>query len=261
MQVIANSEPPKICNMDTKKFWEERLEKGINLTTTGHRAFSLEYNQWLYQAQVDCLDDLIQENKLQVAGASLLDIGCGGGFFIDYFVQKGVPEVTGIDITRQSIEYLRGVYPSFSFFESDIASSELPIKGPFKIITAISVMFHIVEDQKFQKAIENIAAFLEPGGVLILCDAFHRPWHPVPGHVQMRSLADYTDSLNSNNLEIVDLKTAYFFLNRVFVPWLGPKIINTFHLGHSLYRLDSHLRRMKKQSGAGIKFLLARKKS
>lgn len=246
--------------MDTKKFWEDRLSKGVGIQQTGHRAFSLEYNQLLYKVQADCLDELIQKNHIIAKNASYLDVGCGGGFFIEYFAQKGASPIFGIDITKQSIEHLQSIYPDYSFFESDISASHLPVNGSFSIITAISVMYHIIDNEKFQIALSNMCSLLQPGGYLILYDTFAKHLSPSPNHVRLRDFSKYKSILESQKVQVLEIKPAYYFLNRSFIPFLGPKIINFLKLGQVFYDIDKRLRCSGKGNLGGTKFLLAQKK-
>lgn len=244
--------------MDTKKFWEDRLSKEISLQTTGHRAFNAEYNDWLYKAQIDSLDLLLQKNQVQTEGASLFEVGSGGGFFIEYFRGKGVSHVVGLDIAKPSVEFLRQKYPTYQFFHADIATDQMPIQGRFDLVTALNVLFHIVDEVKFHQAICNMRTLAKPGGYLILCDTFEPPLTPNRKHVRNRALSSYQSVFKEQGITILDTIPMYYFLNRVFIPFFGPKVINLLGLGHSFYKMDTTLRVQRKPNFGGIKLLLAR---
>ncbi len=228
--------------MNTKEFWENRLAQGIDLRTTGHRAFNISYNQWLYQAQKDRLDLLLAENRVPLNNdTTLLDIGSGWGYFVEYFIDKGVNSIEGIDIAKPSVEYLQQKYPQLAFYQADISANALPTHKNFDLVSAFSVVFHIVDDKKFRQALLNMVELIKPGGYLIICDAFEKKIIPTPWHVRFRTLAAYEEILQPTEMRIIDLLPQYFFMNRTFFPKIGPWIINQFNLGKYIYLLDKKI--------------------
>ena len=58
-----------------------------------------------------------------------------------------------------------------SVLMEDITSAEFStgvIGGPVDYITAIGVMFHIVDDERWKRAVQNLAAVLKPDGVMFI---------------------------------------------------------------------------------------------
>src|SRR3990172_1207342 len=100
-----------MTKFNPSKYWEDRLAKNINLRGTGHRAFNLRYNEYLYKTQEDAMDILLDESKVDPKNKKILDIGSGNGFYIKYFLDKGAANVWGLDITEASVNYLRTKYP------------------------------------------------------------------------------------------------------------------------------------------------------
>ena len=138
--------------LDTRAYWETRLSGRPNLRGTGHRAFSLDYNTWLYQAQLDCLRLVFARHAVTVRGRSVLDVGSGTGFYIRYYVEQGARPVTGLDITEISVRYLQNAYPQQCFVTGDITAPHLPVSPSFHLISAISVLYHILDDALFERA-------------------------------------------------------------------------------------------------------------
>lgn len=247
--------------MNTKDFWENRLAQGIDLHTTGHRAFDLPYNQWLYQAQKDRLDLLLTKNQVPInKNTSLLDIGSGWGYFVEYFFDKGVTAIEGIDIAKPSIEYLQERYPRFTFYQADISANTIPTQQKYDVITAFSVVFHIVDDVKFTNALLNMIKLLKPGGFLILCDTFERRIIPTPGHVRFRSISAYAGIFYQSDMQVIDILPQYFFMNRTFIPKIGPWIINHFNLGKYIYFMDTKVMMKTNHNFGQVKLMLAQKK-
>lgn len=93
-------------NYDPKAFWEQRLGEHFDLVGTGETGLSLEYNRACYQLRVVQLDRALSEQRVELSARRVLDVGCGTGFFTDFYLRRGA-QVTGIDITNASVERLR----------------------------------------------------------------------------------------------------------------------------------------------------------
>jgi 2-polyprenyl-3-methyl-5-hydroxy-6-metoxy-1,4-benzoquinol methylase len=243
---------------DPEEYWENRILARPNLQATGHHKFDLNYNSWMYQTQMDCLDELIQRWGIRVNGKQVLDIGSGTGFFIDYYINREAGSVTGVDITKASIEYLREKYPESTFRIADISDSAIAIKKDFDIISAMGILYHIVEDKRFEQALINISGLLRPGGYLFITDSFNKSLLPSAQHARLRALEDYIPILESAQITILEILPLYYYSNRTFVPWLGPWILNKFKMGKLLYQLDKNNRQVNRPNGNGLKIMLAR---
>src|SRR6266566_775311 len=93
---------------DPRLYWEERLRNHFNSRGVGHIGFSERYNYWLYRRKRECIETALR--RVSLIGKDVLDVGCGTGFFVDWYLNKGA-QVSGIDITEVSIERLRRDFP------------------------------------------------------------------------------------------------------------------------------------------------------
>jgi len=98
---------------------------------------------------------LAWEMLLKRRGLRLLDLGSGTGHWIDFFREVLlVTEVVGVEITERMAEHLRTKYigdANVKILETDIAAPELSLNaigGPVDYISAIGIMFHIVDDAR-----------------------------------------------------------------------------------------------------------------
>lgn len=246
-------------DFDSHTYWEKRLSNQIDLQGTGHRGFDLEYNRWFYMAQADSLDMLLKRNQIVLRDLSVIDIGSGNGFYIDFMKKRGASKIVGVDITQTSVNYLKANFPDCDFYNADISDINLKLPGKFDILTAISVLFHIVDDIKFAQAIQNIGNLVKPRGFAILSDKFSKPLLNPASHVAFRSYAVYENELKKAGFIVLDTLPMFYFLNRTFIPIIGPRLLSTIKAGKFLYHIDTTLRNRRLWNWHGSKLLLAQK--
>ena len=109
----------------------------------------------------------------------LLDIGSGTGHWIDFFRQTYlVAEVVAVEITEKMSEFLRQKYAGDAgvrvlcrdIAEADLDTSEFG--GSVDYISAIGVMFHIVDDTRWRTALSNLSGLLAEDGYVFIGGAF-----------------------------------------------------------------------------------------
>ncbi len=201
-----------------KKYWTKHLEENFSLSGVGFTQFGDSYNDWMYKMKGKILERVISKYKVDAPSAKILDIGCGSGFYVDFWQQKGARVLTGLDITAKSAGELTNRYPKFSFYEADITSPtlirELPLKlGGFDIITAFDVLFHVVDDDKFEQAIRNIGMLCSKSEFIFITDIFPHKMPYIIFHQKSRILKDYIQILSKNNIEIVGRLPVHYLLN------------------------------------------------
>ena len=244
---------------DYRDYWEQRLSQNLDLRGTGHRAFGLELNEVLYQAQRDCLELILHKHGISLSGRRVLDVGSGTGYYVRLFEQLGAAEVVGLDITETSVRYLRDTFPDRQFHVCDIGGEQLPIDGEFDVVSVISVLYHLVDDRQFERAIANLSRLLVPDGILMVSDTFRTPLLPTASHARLRPLETYERAFSQHRLRIEDVVPMYYLLNRTFVPVIGPWMLRSRALQGWLYALDKRWRAAGRDNGRAMKLMLARK--
>jgi SAM-dependent methyltransferase len=196
-----------------EKYWEERLCRDFSLTGVGHLGFSLEYNKWLYKSRLSTIKRVLKDKNINYQEKSLLDIGVGTGFYIPFWEKLGIKNITGIDITTKSVEELKKKYPKYDFIKADISEQNLPLSKKFDIITAFDVLFHIIDEEKFEQAIRNIKKFSHKNAVILIMDNFLKKYKPPRYHEYDRTLEYYKKIMISDSIKIIDVKPIFYFMN------------------------------------------------
>lgn len=141
----------------------------------------------------------------------LLDIGSGTGHWIDFFREVFfVAEAVGVELTTNMATYLKGKYeddPAVTILEADISESSFSpdlIGGPVDFISAIGVMFHIVEDDSWRRAVRNLAGLLKPGGLMFIGGDFGAETRNVQFHKidEFSSWKEHDETPDCNEIRV-----------------------------------------------------------
>ncbi|MDJ0736670.1 MAG: class I SAM-dependent methyltransferase [Nostocaceae cyanobacterium] len=101
-----------------------------------------------------------------LAGKSILDLGCGEGFYTRKFKHKGAAIVVGVDISPKMIELARqeeGKEPlGIEYIVGDVM--ELGKIGSFDFVVASYLLNHAQTKEELLKMCQTIHANLRPGG-------------------------------------------------------------------------------------------------
>ena len=188
-----------------KDYWETRLSERWGLHGVGHLTYGRPYNEWLYRVRKAVFLRHIRALPMELSKAAVLDIGSGTGFWLQVWKSLGTRTLVGSDMTTFAVQQLRAQYPDLEVLPMDI-SEDGAVRNTekrFDLISAFDVLFHIMEQDKFEKAISNIAELLRTGGYFLFTDSFLHGKTVRANHQVSRSLEEFSRVLGANNLEIV----------------------------------------------------------
>ena len=200
---------------EPREFWEQRLREQFDLRGTGETGLSLAYNRACYALRRVQLGRVLRDERIELAGRSVLDVGCGTGFFTEFYLDLGA-RVTGLDITEASVAGLRARFPQASFVLADV-SDAVPA-GRFDVVNAFDVLYHITDDVRWSRAVRNLADAVAPGGAFLLTDVFDRA-DAQAEHNVVRPLSAYRAILEASGLTLGGLTATHVLLNRALGFW------------------------------------------
>ena len=195
------------------EYWEKRLSRQFSLAGVGHLGFNLRYNIWLYKARLYTLRNILRKRDINFQKMKILDIGVGTGFYINFWEKLGVNDITGIDITTKSVKELTKKYPKYKFIKANISDKKIPLNEKFDIITAFDVLFHIVKNDDFEQAINNIKKLSHKNAMILITDNFLHEHKSARGHEYDRTLRYYKKVLSYNSMRIEGIKPIFYFMN------------------------------------------------
>lgn len=271
---------------DPHAYWEQRLRAHGNLQGVGYLSDAVAFVRLQYSQRERQLTRLLRRMGItSAADQTVLDVGSGLGYWIDFWRVMGASEVTAVDFTAASVHFLRQRFPDLDVLEVDIGAGQLPcsLDATFGIVSCLDVLLHIVDPHAFVRAISNLARLTRTGGVVVLCDPLIAGEGYVPQvergeHVQVRSVADFARALEHAGCSIEAIAPATALLNdpleaksrpayRALEAWhrvLRPIRRSEFWaraLGPGLIAVDSLACRLTSTLPPSEKIVIARKRS
>ena len=239
-------------NFDAREFWEQSLSENFDLRGTGHPGLSAAYNERCYRLRAFVLDQVLAKHRVPVAGREVLDAGCGSGYFVEHYLDRGA-HVTGVDLTDVSVQRLSARFPQARFQVGDLATWR-PDRA-YDLVSCFDVLFHIVDDQAWERAVTNLVAAVKPGGWLAFSEIFLPRRRNREAHNTERGRERYRTALGARGMSWIDERPTHHLMNRA----LGPmRFLN--RAPDLLYRIDlTLLMTGTLESDGGNRLVLARK--
>lgn len=200
--------------MSDRAYWESRLSERYSLDGVGYLGLGSSFNAWMYRARRAIF--LRRARPLVAArpGARVLDVGSGTGFYVSLWRELGVQSITGSDITSKAVDELSAAFPEHDFVRFDAGGEEVPLpESSYDLISAFDVLFHVTDDERFRRALRNLAGLLAPGGLLLFTDNLLHG-ETVRSDTQVsRSLSEVQAALRDADLEILSRRPALYLMN------------------------------------------------
>ena len=158
--------------IDPTQYWTQRHRAHDGLRGVGNIGCSESYNRWLYRAKQRVFRREARLSVADPAKASVLDIGSGRGSIVEQWMRLGCRRIVGSDFAEPALIHLRNRFPSVRFTHLDIGKPLLPFKEEFDAVSAMDVLYHLMDEAAFGQACDNVFRALRPGGVFIFSDLY-----------------------------------------------------------------------------------------
>jgi 2-polyprenyl-3-methyl-5-hydroxy-6-metoxy-1,4-benzoquinol methylase len=206
---------PPLMQEDIRRHYEDAWKNADNAASddAGLNYSNPVEDAVLYPIYQQLLNDL----KVTVNGGNILDVGCGSGRWVRYFLERFSPaSLTGVDFTQSSVDLLRKRYfsgPVASEFRlADLTQPELDLGRKFDLINVMNVLFHIPEPDRFMHAMRNLAAHLAPGGRIVTTEYLPRQTMRT-NWMLVRSRYDFDAAVAAVGLRTIAVRATGFFSN------------------------------------------------
>ncbi len=162
----------KGSSYNDREFWDSSFYvDGVSDSKTLSPIKSSLSSQYHYSSVELIILRTVFNNKIDLEGKSLIDLGSGSGHWIQFYHSVGVKYITGIDVSKTSIDFLRKKYSNEStlvFHHGKALECLRKIDTTVDFVNAIGVMFHIVDDTEWRETIQMISERLNKGGIFIV---------------------------------------------------------------------------------------------
>lgn len=123
------------------------------------------YLQWLEWR----LLDMLTRSGVPLAGARVLEVGCGSGYFAHRFLEYGAAHVAGIDLMENRIREARRRYPLLELEAGDAGALPWP-DASFQLVTQFTCLSSILEPAVRTRVAGEMWRVLAPGGGVLSFD-------------------------------------------------------------------------------------------
>jgi SAM-dependent methyltransferase len=264
-------EQPETDRFEAEQYWSNRLEETYSLEGVGYLGMGERWNRWMYAVRRHVFSRVVRQ-ALDPRSARVLDVGSGTGFYVALWKKLGAREVAGSDLTGVAVERLRSRFPDGIFHQLDLTGSLPADLGQFDAVSAMDVLFHIVDDDGYARAIENLARLLVPGGVVVLTENLLHGRTERGEHQTSRSLDEVLGLLTRSGLKVEQRRPAFVVMNTpvdsnssiLHHAWTGVNLLvrsgprRAWATGAALYPLELALTRILKD-GPSTEIVACRK--
>ena len=202
-----------MTRFDPQAYWSDRLERTYTLGGVGWLGLGEPFNRWAYRVRRRVFLRTARAAITNLATAQVLDVGSGTGFYIERWHELGAQAVCGADLTPVAVERLGQRFPRDRFVQFDLTAENPGLDGEFDAISCMDVLFHVVDDRGYQRAIETLHRLLRPGGALIFSEfLLHGPWHRTE-HQVIRDMQWVLDLLRRTGFAIESRRPLLVMMN------------------------------------------------
>ncbi|HEY8504825.1 MAG TPA: class I SAM-dependent methyltransferase [Gemmataceae bacterium] len=192
--------------------YHERYSSERELISPDWKWYETRYH---YNLVENGIVDLLLRTGHPVTGSAALDVGSGTGHWVDFLLHYlEAEEVVAIDFSALAAQRLRERYrqaPNVTVLQADVSEHRPDFEGRFGLITAVGVMFHIIDDGKWRAAVGNLCRYLRPGGVAIVGGDFGEKTEELGVMRKVRSLRTWEGALREGGAVVCGLKRFNWF--------------------------------------------------
>lgn len=142
------------------------------------------------------LKTVLNETVGNVADAKLLDVGCGDGGMIRFFLSEGfsAENVSGVDLSESRIERAKDNTPGVSFYCQDALNFEFADR--FDLITSFDLFSHLSSEEQIVNGLTTMKNHLAENGTVLWYDICSKDHYSPPEGV---------DSWGFSEAQMIDL--------------------------------------------------------
>ncbi len=200
---------------DNEDYWIERhINFKGDIRSVGNIGNDIETNLKGYEAKKRRIKQAVQQVVGQdLAGKSVLELGCGIGMLASTFVDLGA-SYTGIDISQDAVDEAQRRCPAGTFIASSII--DLSLSEKFDVVFCSDVLVHIIEDQNWIGILKQMSELCKDDGNIIIIERILNQPRNILSHMVSRPLDEYQEALKPIGRELTPIKLANDHVDCIF---------------------------------------------
>ncbi|UYG01952.1 methyltransferase domain-containing protein [Halomonas sp. LR3S48] len=186
-------------------FWDERHKHVDEWASGGDRALTIRRNKAFYLHRLGLILGLL-DSYAGSEQVDILDAGCGKGWLTDQLVNLG-HNVIGIDSSETAVRVCKE-HRKGEFFVSTLR--DFSFDSLFDVVLCMDVLFHILDDEEWEKSLLNLASLVTANGILIVADDPQEHRYILGDYIVHRSMNEYLAPLHRVGFKLIE-KIPYRF--------------------------------------------------
>jgi SAM-dependent methyltransferase len=204
-----------MSSFNPQTYWEDRHLRRYGPESVGYAGLGVPYNLWMYRLRGRVVERQLRKAGIDLSSRDVFDIGSGTGFYVRLWSRLGAKSITGSDFSPFAVRALREEFPDRRFLELDITTNALPADlGQFDVVSAFDILYHIVEDDAYRRALANIRSLVRPGGYFIFSENFLPRERETGVHQVSRTFSEIAALLAENGFADVARAPVFVLMNR-----------------------------------------------
>jgi SAM-dependent methyltransferase len=213
----------------------------------------------MYRGKRRVLANLIRRSGVTLEGETVLNFGCGNGYFESVWETEGASRADGIDISPEAIDRLSAAFPHRRYLSADLGSEQVDLTmfGSPALITAIDVLYHIVDDERLEQSLHQLTARLLPGAYFLMTEGT-RVVDSLP-HVRCRSRTWWESMWRRLDLQFVAAAPVFIVQDRAIRGARRLPAAAGWMLGSAQFAIDAAALRLAPTRARTVAWLLRRR--
>lgn len=208
---MTDETPALLVREEALAYWDKRHRRQGALRSGGHIGIDEDANELFYAVRLGQLIELIGHGTSPDRPFTILDAGCGKGYFSGALARAG-HDVLGIDGSGTAISHCRSHHRG-RFVQAPLIDFANPFQ--FDVVGCIDVLFHILDEGEWEASLRVLAAHVRLGGRLIITDIWTESTEQRGSYIVHRPHDRYEVVLSSAGLRFQRFLPFNFRENRV----------------------------------------------
>jgi SAM-dependent methyltransferase len=231
MEPTANPDRPAAI-YENAGYWESlHAERSDEFSAVGYPELGEGFNRATYELRLQALQRLLKRCGASQM-TSLLEGGVGIGAYAPVWGKLQVQRWVGLDISSTAIEKMSKKFPEGEFHKADLCEgAEIDAAlgdAQFDLVTAIDILYHIIDDGSFLNALSNLASRVRPTGHFVASDIFCQNECMPARHVKRRSVTTYQSILKPRGFGLIAREQVFAVIgySEIRLPGVRDKLLS-----------------------------------